>query len=159
MKHLILLLAAIAPLAAGAQSYSMSTLQDLPSVAVTVRAITPDGERFGVKGETLTRLVTEALTAAGVKVAAPGEVTDVSEMPTVEITAVVNRLSGTGHIYTVRLTLREMVELKRKTKNLIDLGAVTWERETQGYTSNSDRILASTITLAERFASEWKEAN
>jgi hypothetical protein len=94
-----------------------------------------------------------------VKVAAPGEVTDVSEMPTVEITAVVNRLSGTGHIYTVRLTLREMVELKRKTKNLIDLGAVTWERETQGYTSNSDRILASTITLAERFASEWKEAN
>ncbi|HEY5551854.1 MAG TPA: hypothetical protein VIK52_08195 [Opitutaceae bacterium] len=159
MKLLAIILTLAAPFVAGAQAQSMSTLQDLPSVAVTVRAITPDGERFGVNGETLTRVVTEALTAAGVTVAKPGEVTDVADMPTVEITAVVNRLSGNGHIYTLRLTLRELVELKRKTKNLIDLGAVTWERETQGFTSNSDRVIASAMTLAERFATEWREAN
>lgn len=159
MKKLALILTLIAPLVAEAQMSSMSTLQDLPSVAVSVRAITPDGQGFGVKAEELTRTVTDALTTAGVKVAPPDAEVDVSELPTVEITAIVNRLSGQGHIYSLRLALREIVELKRETKNLVELGAITWEKETQGYTSSPDRIVASATTLAERFASEWRAAN
>ena len=159
MKHLVLLFAAIAPLAAGAQSYSMSTLQDLPSVAVTVRAITPDGVRFGVVEATLVKNVSDVLAAAGVKVVPPAEAADASDLPAVEITALVSKLSATGHIYTLRLALTEVVVLKRKTKNLIDLPAVTWEKEAQGYTSSPDRIIGSAITLAERFSTEWKEAN
>ncbi|HUG09657.1 MAG TPA: hypothetical protein VMM36_01525 [Opitutaceae bacterium] len=159
MKKLAMILTLIAPHAAEAQMASMSTLQDLPSVAVSVRAITPDGKGFGVKAEDLTRVVTEALTAAGVKVAPADADGDVSELPNVEITAIVNRLSGQGHIYTLRLALRELVELKRETKNLVELGAITWEKETQGYTSSPDRIVASATTLAERFATEWRAAN
>lgn len=159
MKPIILIFAAIAPLAAGAQSYSMSTLQDLPTVAVTVRAISPEGVKFGLVEATLIKNVTDTLAAAGVKVVPPAEAADAPDLPAVEITAIVNRLSGTGHIYTLRIALTEVVVLKRKTRNLIDLPAVTWEKEVQGYTSNPDRILDSAITLAERFATEWKEAN
>jgi hypothetical protein len=159
MKKLAMFLTLIAPIAAEAQMASMSTLQDLPSVAVSVRAITPDGKSFGIKEVELIRVLTDTLTAAGVKVAPADAEEDVSELPNVEITAIVNRLSGQGHIYTLRIALREVVELKRETKNLVELGAITWEKETQGYTSSPDRIIASAATLAERFATEWRRAN
>ena len=159
MKILTIILVLLSPLAAHSQMPSMSTLQDLPSVAVSVRAVTPDGKSFGVKAEELTRVVTETLNSAGVKVAPADSVTSVADMPTVEITAIVNRLSGSGHIYSLRIALREIVELKRETKNLVELGAITWEKETQGYTSSPDRIVASATTLAERFATEWRAAN
>jgi hypothetical protein len=159
MKKLAMFLTLITPLAAEAQMASMSTLQDLPSVAVSVRAITPDGKTFGVKEEALTRVLTDTLTAAGVKVAPADAGVDVSELPSVEITAVVSRLNGQGHIYTLRIALRELVELKRETRSLVELGAITWEKETQGYTSSPDRIVASATTLAERFATEWRQAN
>jgi len=137
----------------------MSTLQDLPVVGVSVRAITPDGERFGVTPGVLTQLVTDTLKAGGVKVVSEEEASGGANVPVLEITAIVNRLSGNGHIYTLRLSLRELVELRRKTKNLVELGAITWEKETQGYTSNSDRLMSSALTLAERFVTEWREAN
>jgi hypothetical protein len=159
MKKLAMFLTLIAPIAAEAQMASMSTLQDLPSVAVSVRAITPDGKSFGIKEVELIRVLTDTLTAAGVKVAPADAEEDVSELPNVEITAIVNRLSGQGHIYTLRIALREVVELKRETKNLVELGAITWEKETQGYTSSPDRIIASAATHAERFETEWRRAN
>lgn len=159
MKPTILLLSLMLPALAGAQALSMSTLQNLPAVKVSVRAITPDGERFGVTPGVLTQVVTDTLKAGGVKVVPESEASGGAYVPVLEITAIINRLSGNGHIYTLRLALREMVVLRRKTANLVDLGAITWERETQGYTSASDRLMASSMTLADRFVTEWREAN
>lgn len=158
MKHLVTLLTFFVLLAAGAQAQSMSTLQNLPSVAVAVRAITPDGVTFGLKEDALIKAVADTLTAAGVKVAKPDEAANSPELPVVEITALVSRLNSTGHIYTLRLALTEIVVLKRKTKNLIDLPAVTWEKEVQGYTARPDRVVAAGAALAERFVAEWQEA-
>lgn len=157
MKRLAALLI-LFPLIATAQM-SMSTLQDLPAVAVRVRAITPDGVKFGLTDDDLIQVVGDGLKIAGVKVVPPGEEVDVAEVPTIEITAIVNKLGETGHIYGLRLALREVVELKRKAGNLVEIGAITWERETQGYTSAKDRIISSAATLTDRFVMEWKRGN
>lgn len=158
MKRLATLLALFAPVVAAAQVSSMSTLQDLPEVVVAVRAITADGEKFGLTEESLVQVVSDGLKIAGVKVIEPGVSLDAGDVPTLEITAIVNRLSGEGHIYSLRLALRELVTLNRKTKNLVELGAITWEKETQGYTSKPDRIVNAAATLADRFVTEWKAA-
>lgn len=157
MKRLATLLALLLPLFATAQM-SMSTLQDLPTVAIRVRAITPDGQKFGLTNEDLLQVVGDGLKIAGVKVLPPEEA-DVADVPTIEITAIVNKLGEAGHIYGLRLALREVVELKRKVGDLVEIGAITWERETQGFTSDKDRIISSAATLTDRFVIEWKRGN
>lgn len=158
MKRFAALIALLAPFVASAQM-SMSTLQNLPGVAVRVRAITPDGKTFGLTKDALIKVVSDAVSTAGVTVVPQEEMIDAADVPVLEITAIVNKLTGSGYIYSLRLALREIVEPKRKIGDLVELGAITWERETQGFTSNQDRILASTATLADRFVTEWKGAN
>jgi len=158
MKRLAPLLFLICPFIASAQM-SMSTLQDLPTVAIRVRAITPDGIKFGLTNEDLIQVVSDGLKIAGVKVVPPEEEANVAEVPTIEITAIVTKLGEAGHIYGLRLALREVVELKRKAGNLVEIGAITWERETQGYTSEKDRIISSAASLTDRFVIEWKRGN
>jgi hypothetical protein len=141
------------PLGAFAQGISLSVLQDLPAVRVEVRGISPDGVRLGVEADELRTAVSDILAVGGVKMDDP------AAPASLEITVNVARLSTGGSIFTLKLALREEVELVRKTANLVTVPAVTWERESLGFTSQPDRVITSARNLADRFVQEWRPAN
>lgn len=136
-----------------AQGLSLSVLQDLPAVRVEVRGISPDGVRLGVEADELAQAVGDILAVGGVRV------DDAAAPATLEIVANVARLSTGGSIYTLKLALREEVELVRKTTSLVTVPAVTWEREALGFTSQPDRVINAARNLADRFVHEWRPAN
>lgn len=141
-----------------AAEVSMSTLQELPVVTVSVRGVSPDGEGLGLVEAKLIEVVREPLAAAGVKVIAAELNEKTPGRPAVEITANVNKVGAKSYLYVLQLQLREDAKLVRKTKNLDAIPVVTWEAQKTGYTSKPEAVQADLVKLTEKFLEEWRSA-
>lgn len=137
----------------------MSTLQSLPVLTVTVRGVSPDGEALGLTEAKLIEIVRGPLEAAGVKVIAPELNEKTPGRPSLEIAANVNKVGAKSCLYVLQLQLREDTKLVRKTRNLAEIPALTWEAQKIGYTARGEQVAADLAKLAEKFAEEWTGAN
>ena len=153
---LVLLLAAPA---LRAQSVSMSTLQNLPALTVTVRGLSVDGEALGLTKDELIRTVTRELNSTHLTIVTAAQAEKLPGAPALEITANVSKISARGFLFILGFQLRENVTLARKTRNLVNLPAVTWEVQAGGYTGKPEVVYDSLTTLAQKFVTEWSEAN
>lgn len=141
-----------------AQDVSMSTLQDLPVLAVTVRGLSPDAQGLGLSEKQLTDLVSGPLGTAGVKVIAPDANEKTPGRPSLEVAVNVNKVGANSYLYVLQLQLREDAKLARKTKNLDAIPVITWETQKTGYTGKAEKVGADLTKLAEKFVEEWRAA-
>lgn len=137
---------------------SMSSLQDLPVFAVTVRGLSPDAEALGLNEKQLIELVSGPLTAAGAKVITPEANEKTPGRPSLEIAANVNKVGAKAFLFVLQLQLREDAKLVRKTKNLDAIPVMTWEAQKTGYTSKPETVAADLTKLTEKFVAEWRTA-
>lgn len=138
---------------------SMSTLQDLPTLAISVRGLSPDAEAFGLSEKQLIDLVRSPLEIAGVRVIAPDANEKTVGRPALEVAVNVNKVGPKACLFVLQLQLREDAKLLRKTKNLVAIPVVTWEAQKTGYTGKPEIVTAELTKLAEKFAEEWRAPN
>ena len=156
---LMLLVVFIVPWQA-AFSLSMSTLQNLSGVGVSVKKLNKDGRKLGLKVEDLRDLLKIQLQLAHIKVYEDDELYELPGAPTLELFVLVTELKdGSGYIFTTRLSLQERVNLERPTEALGSLFAPTWEKTVLGITSLKKYINRSVRALSDRFVKEFKLEN
>ncbi len=156
---LILLVVSFAPWQA-AFSLSMSTLQNLSGVGVSVKSLNKDARKLGLKEEDLRELLAVQLQLAQIKVYNEDELFKLPGAPTLELFVLVDEMEdGSGYIFTTRLSLQERVKLERPTEALDTVFAPTWEKSVLGITNLKKYINRSIRALADRFIKEYKQEN
>ena len=156
---LILLVVFVTPWQA-AFSLSMSTLQNLSGVGVSVRILNRDARKLGLKEEDLRDLLAVQLQLAHIKVYNEDELFELPGAPTLELFVLVQEMpDGSGYIFTTRLSLQERVNLERPTESLDTVFAPTWEKSVLGITSIKKYINRSVRGLSDRFIKEYKREN
>ncbi len=141
-----------------AQPASMSSLQNLPSVGLRVRGLSPDGAKLGLTESGLTETVRKALENAGVGIVPPPMLERAPDIPVVEISANLNQVSRTGFLFVLDLQLWEPAQPVRPLQTLTKIPVATWVAQDCGYTAKAEKITGSLAALAEQFAAEWKPA-
>jgi hypothetical protein len=147
-------------LCAAASGFSLSTLQDLPGVGISVKRMQTDAERLGLSEEGLKFLMERRLNDGGVPVFADSKASDMPGAPMLEVGILVRKMEGEStYLFTVRLALQEMVVLDRPTQNLASFYAPTWEKAVLGITNKKGYVEAAVGQLIARFVREYKEEN
>ena len=141
-------------------SVSMSTLQNLPGVGVSVRRLNKDARKLGLSEEDLRDLLAVQLQLAHIKVYSEDELYELPGAPTLELFVLVQEMNdGSGFIFTTRLSLQERVNLERPTEALDSVFAPTWEKSVLGITNIKKYVDRSVRALSGRFVKEYKQEN
>ena len=145
---------------AAAFGFSMSTLQNLPGVGVSVKQLSPDAERLGVSGDALELLMESRLKSGAITVFPNDRVSDIPGAPLLELTVLVRKVEGeSSYLFTARLALQEMVVMERPTQHLASIYAATWEKTILGITHQKGYVDGAVGQLIARFIREFKEEN
>jgi hypothetical protein len=142
----------------GAAAAEMSALENLPSLGVVVRGLSPDGAKLGLTETALIATVRAVLEPAGVKVMPPPVLERTPNAAVLEISANVSLSGRTTYFFILDLQLREPVKPLRKLQTLVTVPAVTWAEQTGGATAKAENVHAALTRLAQRFAEEWDQA-
>ena len=140
--------------------FSLSSLQNLPGFAVNVLRLTPDAEKLGVTQEKLREVLVKHLREAGLPLVSEEKLTTLPGHPILELTVLLRKVrDGSGYIFSINLSLQEMVSLERPTENLAGIYAPTWEKTILGMTNKKYYIEVGARQLLDRFAQEYKAEN
>lgn len=133
----------------------MSVLQDLPSVWIGVKNLSPEAEPFGLSATEVMTSAERALASTEAQVFER----DQPGIPELRVSVRLAKVRGKSHLFAIELELIEMVKPERELTSLETVPATTWQRTSYGIANDPESVLSAVSSLAKRFAEELVREN
>lgn len=138
----------------------IKSLKDIDGVGVEIEEIDPEAQKDGLNGEALASIVTQSLTAAGIKVLSEAEIHGSNGAPSLFVSINTIKHSGGVYSFTVNLGLEQIVFLARNQD--IKLKAPTWSVIGTGASlpEDLDSDVGKYVKIqVDRFIEQYKSVN
>lgn len=143
------------------EMHQLKAISKLPKFGVYVWDFEGDKWNNKLTVSEIEKFVKKSLKGAGIKTVDFSEARNLKGAPNLEVSVIVNEKANSG-LYAYSVILRFIQDAKLLRNNIVNYGAITWERDDVGFATKEDldlELRVSINSLLDEFIVDYKKVN